>query len=440
MPELEAKKAYDAALKKQEAGGDVSEAELTRLGRVYGELRDAEEFTGDQLSDTGVVRDQKGQWVVSFEFKTERKPAFTQFTTTNTGQLMAIILDGKVDSAPIIRDTLPGSGVISGGGNFGFKFAEAHELSIVLESGATGVTLEELRKETLGPSLGQDAIHRGQISIVGGFIVVLILMLWFYRMPGMIANLALLLNVLILGGTLAFFHAALSLPGIAGIVLTLGMAVDANILIFERPFVQQHLQRRRDLGVECCHVLATAVPQHDVLAVLRAHQAVAVVLQLEQPVVVVERLLARLREHRCDAPDVERTAWGLQSLQPAQHLRRRLDALAQLLDRQAGLDRLLAGWYLGVGVRIRLLHQEPLVLLGALALRAEECPAATQLVAMQVEEQLPLAHPLRGILDGLPAAAVPDDDGTRAVVPFGDHPPRTRRTRGGALRLPPPSS
>ncbi len=224
-----AREALDAlatAITELEAPIAPKKVELARIEK-------AEVFRGKDLAKTR-VQPGEGQLVVYFEMRLERQGDFTDFTTRHQHQRMAIILDGKVNSAPNIKSPLPGKGVIEGGAGGGFTQKEADELSIVLESGATGVKLELVREDQLGPSLGADAIETGKLSIVVGFVSVLLIMGWLYRVPGMIANLALLMNVLLMLGALAFFGAAMTLAGIAGIVLTLGMAVDANILIFER--------------------------------------------------------------------------------------------------------------------------------------------------------------------------------------------------------------
>jgi len=214
--------------------------EYKKLEKDFDEKKNDELFTGDQLVKTE-VQHQPGQIVVFFSFKDARKPYFAQFTEKHTNEQMAIILDGKVDSAPIIHGRLPGEGVIEGGrGGTGFSETDAKALQIVLESGSTGVSLTLSREESLGPSLGEVAIRHGLYSVVIGFLLVVLLMVFYYRMPGMVANFALLLNLVILMGVMAFFRAALTLPGIAGIVLTLGMAVDANILIFERYREERH--------------------------------------------------------------------------------------------------------------------------------------------------------------------------------------------------------
>lgn len=208
-------------------------AETVAAEKALEQVMQAEVFTGEDLSETYVSRNGAAT-VVAFATTDARKASFGSFTSRNVGRQMAIILDGKVQSYPIINEELPGRGQISGGGRAGFSVKEARDLVVVLESGSTGVRLELIREETLGPSLGAVAIETGKLSIVVGFVGVVLIVLWFYRFPGLIANLALLLNVVIMLGAMAFFRGALSLPGIAGIVLTVGMAVDANILIFER--------------------------------------------------------------------------------------------------------------------------------------------------------------------------------------------------------------
>jgi SecD/SecF fusion protein len=238
----------DALLERQAAGENV-DAELLAKEQELAEIMRREVFKGEDLVKTAVQR-QTTEIVVFFEMRRERKGDFGDYTERNLKRQMAIILDGKVNSAPVIQSPLPGEGIISGGGRGGFKEKEARDLSIVLESGATGANLVLEREDLLGPSLGADAIDTGKMSILIGFVCVLLIMLWLYRAPGLIANFALLMNVVILLGALAFFSAALTLAGIAGVVLTLGMAVDANILIFER------LREERSRGKSLVEALA----------------------------------------------------------------------------------------------------------------------------------------------------------------------------------------
>lgn len=225
----------DAVMKQLETGS----ADAKTARSKYEEAVRNEVFTGDQLDRTD-IQTQMMKTVVFFSFKDERKPYFGQFTEKHIKEVMAIILDGKVDSSPVINSKLPGEGIIEGGSATGFSPSEAKALAIVLESGSTGIQLNLSREESLGPSLGEVAIHRGLWSVIVGFLLVVSLMVFYYRLPGMVANFALVLNLVILMGVMAFFRAALTLPGIAGIVLTLGMAVDANILIFERYREERH--------------------------------------------------------------------------------------------------------------------------------------------------------------------------------------------------------
>jgi SecD/SecF fusion protein len=233
-PERPFKIELDKLLKK---GAPETEIKAARL--KYEEAVRNEVFTGDQLVKTD-IHHQTMQIVVFFEFRDDRKPYFGAFTEKHIGEPMAIILDGKVNSSPNIKSRLPGEGIIEGGGSIGFKESEARALAIVLESGSTGINLTLSREESLGPSLGEVAIERGLWSVIVGLGLVVVTIFYYYRLPGMVANFALLLNLVILMGVLAFFRAALTLPGIAGIVLTLGMAVDANVLIFERYREERH--------------------------------------------------------------------------------------------------------------------------------------------------------------------------------------------------------
>ena len=147
------------------------------------------------------------------------------------GRNLAIVLDGVINSAPVIRERIPGgSAVITGQ----FTAEEARDLKIVLSEGALPASVKILEERTVGPSLGADSVRRGMIAILGSAAAVVIFMLLYYRLSGLIADVALVLNLLILLATMAALGATLTLPGIAGIALTIGMAVDTNILIFER--------------------------------------------------------------------------------------------------------------------------------------------------------------------------------------------------------------
>jgi len=180
--------------------------------------------------------------IVDFGMKPGRMRDFEDFTTKNVKKLMAIIIDGKMDSAPKIQSPLPGEGIISGGGDFGFSAAEADDLVTVLRSGSLEVDITLQSEFAIGPSLGEASVKRGIIATSIGFGAVVLFMIGSYLFPGLVAILALLMNLLLVMGALAFAQAQLSLPGIAGLILTVGMAVDANILVFER------IREERKLG------------------------------------------------------------------------------------------------------------------------------------------------------------------------------------------------
>ncbi|NLV24576.1 MAG: protein translocase subunit SecD, partial [Deltaproteobacteria bacterium] len=163
---------------------------------------------------------------------------FDQITAANVGKRLAIILDDTVYSAPVIRERISGgSAQISGA----FNEQEATDLAIVLRAGSLPAPVKILEDRTVGPSLGRDSINKGIFSVLVGGILVIIAMFVYYRLAGLVANVALLLNLVFILTLLALFKASLTLPGIAGIVLTVGMAVDANVLIFER--IREELRR-----------------------------------------------------------------------------------------------------------------------------------------------------------------------------------------------------
>jgi len=189
-------------------------------------------LSGDNLLDAKPRMDnQTNQTVVSFNLDRVGSKRFGKATLDNIGRRLAIVLDGKVISAPVIRDAIVGgSGQISGG----FTFQSATDLALLLRSGALPAPMNIIEERTVGPGLGQDSIKAGIIALFIGFVLVIGFMFFKYRFFGLIANLALILNLLLLIGVLTLFEATLTLPGIAGIILTVGMAVDANVLIFER--------------------------------------------------------------------------------------------------------------------------------------------------------------------------------------------------------------
>jgi len=188
-------------------------------------------LTGDLIRTAEVRIQDSGEPYVSVEFNATGARVFGDLTEKNVGRRLAIVLDGNVHSAPVIRERIPsGQAQITGG----FTAEEARDLAIVLRAGALPAPVQILEERTVGPSLGADSIRKGIISTLAGAAAVILFMAIYYRLSGLIADVALLLNLLILLACMAAFHATLTLPGIAGIVLTIGMAVDTNILIFER--------------------------------------------------------------------------------------------------------------------------------------------------------------------------------------------------------------
>ena len=189
-------------------------------------------LNGENLLDAQPqMNNQTNETVVSFTLDRVGAKKFGKATSTGIGKQLAIVLDGKIVSAPVIRDTIAsGNGQISGN----FTFQSATDLALLLRSGALPAPLNIIEERTVGPDLGQDSINAGVIALLIGFLLVIIFMFFKYKIFGLIANITLLVNLFFLVGILTLFGATLTLPGIAGIILTVGMAVDANVLIFER--------------------------------------------------------------------------------------------------------------------------------------------------------------------------------------------------------------
>ncbi len=189
-------------------------------------------MTGDRLVNARVRIDtQFNRPYIAIDFDSKGARQFERITGENVGKRLAIVLDNNVYSAPVIRDKISGgSAVIEGN----FTMEEAHDLAIVLRAGALPAPVHILENRTVGPSLGKDSIEKGFLSMLIGGVLVILFMAFYYKLSGVIADVVLLLNVLLILGALAGLNATLTLPGIAGIVLTIGMAVDANVIIFER--------------------------------------------------------------------------------------------------------------------------------------------------------------------------------------------------------------
>ena len=199
-------------------------------------------LSGDNLLDAQPrMNNQNNETVVSFTLDRVGAKRFGKATSTGIGKQLAIVLDGKIISAPVIRDTIAsGSGQISGG----FTFQSATDLALLLRSGALPAPLNIIEERTVGPDLGQDSINAGIIALIIGFILVVLFIFIKYKVFGLITNVALIINLFLLVGVLTLFEATLTLPGIAGIILTVGMAVDANVLIFER--IKEELKNEKN--------------------------------------------------------------------------------------------------------------------------------------------------------------------------------------------------
>ncbi len=187
---------------------------------------------GESIADADVRIDQRfNEPYVLMTFDSEGAKRFEEITAKNVKKRLAIVLDGKVHSAPVIQERIGGGRAQITGS---FSAEEAHDLAIILRAGALPAPLDLLEERTVGPSLGADSVSRGIKSIVWGFALVVLFMLVYYRVGGVVADIALAMNLVLLAGAMGYLGATLTLPGIAGVILTIGMAVDANVLVFER--------------------------------------------------------------------------------------------------------------------------------------------------------------------------------------------------------------
>ena len=199
-------------------------------------------MSGENLIDAQPsIQNQQNEPTVSFSLDRLGAQKFGRATTDNVGKRLAIVLDGKIISAPNINEPITsGNGMISGN----FTFQEATDIALLLRSGALPTPLTVVEERTVGPDLGEDSIKSGIMSLIVGFSLVIIFMFYKYRLFGLIANTALIANLLMLVGILTILEATLTLPGIA-IILTVGMAVDANVLIFER--IKEELKTEKSI-------------------------------------------------------------------------------------------------------------------------------------------------------------------------------------------------
>jgi len=216
----------------------------TRNGKPFRQpylLHRRTELSGTEVSDARVSIDSRfHQYAVTLKFNNRGARKFDRLTAAHVGQRFAIILEGQVMSAPVIRERISGgSAQITGN----FTPAEAHDLAIVLRAGALPAPVKVVAERSIGPSLGQDSINKGLKSVIIGTVLVLLFMGFYYKMFGIIANIAVLFNLVLILAAMSIIGSTLSLPGIAGIVLTVGMAVDANVLIYER--IREELRNGR---------------------------------------------------------------------------------------------------------------------------------------------------------------------------------------------------
>jgi preprotein translocase subunit SecD len=210
-------------------------------GTVYYLVRRVAAVTGVDLRNAKPTVDENNQPAVSFTLSGEGGRKFGKVTSENIGRSLAIVLDGRVQSAPRIDGRITTDGRITGS----FTQEEVQNLSLILRSGALPATLTYLQERTIGPTLGADSIRSGVLASVVGLLLVIMFMLWYYRLSGVNAVVALLFNLIILLGLMAYIGAVMTLPGIAGFVLTMGIGVDSNVLIFER--IKEEIEQQRGI-------------------------------------------------------------------------------------------------------------------------------------------------------------------------------------------------
>jgi protein-export membrane protein SecD len=221
----------------------LTETEYAYDGRVFNTI-----MTGRHLKDAGLSTDNLGQVVIAFELTDEGSKIFRDYTSQHVGDIVAIVLDKVVVSAPVINQAITGgSGIISSNAAGGFPVEEARDVAIKMKYGALPVPLKVVENRTVGPTLGQDSIQRSIRAGAIGLIVVLLFMITYYRLPGLLADLALIIYALLNLALYKLIPVTLTLPAITGFILGTGMAVDANILVFER--MKEELRAGRNLRV-----------------------------------------------------------------------------------------------------------------------------------------------------------------------------------------------
>ncbi len=200
---------------------------------TYYVVQQVASVTGRDLKGAYASRDENGRPAVSFNLNADGATRMGRTTEENIGKMLAIVLDKRIQSAPRINGRISDSGIITGGAT-GFAPQAAQDLALVLRSGALPASIKYLDEDVVGPSLGADSIRAGLIAALVALVSVIIFMLFYYRLSGVNATIAMVLNLIVLFGAMAYFGAALTLPGIAGVILTIGVGIDSNVLIFER--------------------------------------------------------------------------------------------------------------------------------------------------------------------------------------------------------------
>jgi preprotein translocase subunit SecD len=200
-------------------------------------------MTGDTIENVQVSRDPSGQYVIQFQLNSEGADIFADYTTNHVGEYLGIVLDKTVISAPNVNEPITeGEGVISGA----FTLESANNLAVQLRYGSLPIPLKVVETRTIGPSLGQDSLQKSLIALLIGFIVVILFMAIYYRLPGVLADISIIIYALVTFSIFRYLPVTLTLPGIAGFMLSTGSALDANILIFER--LKEELRAGRKLN------------------------------------------------------------------------------------------------------------------------------------------------------------------------------------------------
>jgi preprotein translocase subunit SecD len=241
-------------------GSSDSSSSSTSNAQVWYLLNQVAAVTGRDLTGAQPSTGRNGQPSVNFTLSRDGAVRFGEVTSKNIGKQLAIVLDNRVVSAPVIQSQITDSGEITGS----FSPQQTSDLALMLRSGALPASISYLNENTVGPSLGADSIRAGVISCIVGFMAIIIFMLVYYHGAGINADVALLLNLIILLAALAYFHAVLTLPGIAGVILTVGMGVDSNVLIFER--IREELRHGKAAGAAVAagfeHAFRTIIDTH----------------------------------------------------------------------------------------------------------------------------------------------------------------------------------